>query len=178
MRQHRILIPKRGETNKISTSGCPTLLPRESFHAMEQKRRRQRSSLVSLSWRGRLQNFIKPRWLQFAGQNTGEETATQKNKDTQRTLEICSGLPRNLPLILTSARIRGNRLRLGKEPLVRADRTSHKVCTGPRRVPDLPDSMEKPHTARDIRWSAQKGGWYWSQVSPRLRAALVPPHKA
>lgn len=64
--KHKILIPKREETNKTSTGDCHGLLPGESFHATAQDKENTWSTVVSLSWSGRLQNFFKSKRLQFA----------------------------------------------------------------------------------------------------------------
>ena len=76
--KHKILIPKREETNKTSTSDCHGLLPGESFHATAQDKENRWSTVVSLSWSGRLQNFFKSKRLQFAWQNFREGIAAPK----------------------------------------------------------------------------------------------------
>lgn len=41
-------------------------------------------SVVTLSLRDRLRNFVKPRWLKFLRQNTDEERTTHKMRDAQK----------------------------------------------------------------------------------------------
>lgn len=91
---------RRKQTQKKWGLWLPQLTAIREFPGCNARRRNPKLSLeVSLNWGDRVENSVRPRWLEFSGQNTGEEKATQKwkklYKDLQRILRawVCRNYP-------------------------------------------------------------------------------------